>query len=61
MKERKRKRKKARPLLLAAAASVTLVFSGCGDDVTGSGNLMASPYDMSATPDQSQPDLAKKD
>jgi hypothetical protein len=60
MKERKRK--KARPLLLAAAASATLVFTGCGDDVTGSGNLLASPYDLSATPDQASPaDLAKKD
>ena len=56
------KRKKARPLLLAAAGAATLIFSGCGDDVTGSGNLLASPYDMSATPDQATPaDLSKKD
>jgi hypothetical protein len=56
------KRKKGRPLLLAAAGAVTLVFSGCGDDIMGSGNLMASPYDLSATPDQSSPaDLSKKD
>jgi len=56
------KRKKARPLLLAAAGAVTLIFSGCGDDVTGSGNLLASPFDMSATPDQAKPaDLSTKD
>ena len=56
------KRRKARPLLLAAASAVTLVISGCGDTITGSGNLMAPNCDMypagcGVQPDAGVPDL----